>query len=109
MGVSRKALRLYEAQGLIRPERTGADWRIYGPEEIARLHQILALKRFGFPLARIADVLTGQVADISGFLEFHLRVAETELAQAQRAVTFLPPRGASSTGKVIFRRTISFF
>ncbi len=63
-GVSIKALRLYEQRGLLAPLRTrngstGAAWRVYGPDQVARLHQILALKRLGLPLARIAELLSG--------------------------------------------------
>ena len=63
-GVSIKALRLYEQRGLLAPRRsrngsTGAAWRVYGPDQIARLHQILALKRLGLSLARIAELLSG--------------------------------------------------
>ena len=63
-GVSIKALRLYEQHGLLTPLRsrsgaTGAAWRSYGPDQIARLHQILALKRLGFSLARIGALLKG--------------------------------------------------
>ncbi len=63
-GVSIKALRLYEQRGLLTPRRTsngstGSAWRAYGPDEIARLHQILALKRLGLSLARIGELLTG--------------------------------------------------
>jgi MerR family transcriptional regulator, thiopeptide resistance regulator len=63
-GVSIKALRLYEQHGLLTPLRsragsTGASWRSYGPDQIARLHQILALKRLGFSLARIGALLKG--------------------------------------------------
>ncbi|MBI1407566.1 MAG: MerR family DNA-binding transcriptional regulator [Caulobacter sp.] len=36
-GVSVKALRLYEAHGLITPDRTLAGWRAYGPGEARRL------------------------------------------------------------------------
>lgn len=56
-GVSIKALRLYERHGLLRPLRTEAGWRTYGPDQIARLHQILALKHLGLSLARIGQLL----------------------------------------------------
>ncbi|HRD47212.1 MAG TPA: MerR family transcriptional regulator, partial [Caulobacter sp.] len=36
LGVSVKALRLYEKRGLLTPPRTGAGWRVYGPAEMAR-------------------------------------------------------------------------
>ena len=57
LGVSAKALRLYEGRGLVKPVRSSADWRAYGPEQMARLHQILALKRLGLSLARISELL----------------------------------------------------
>ena len=58
-GVSIKALRLYEQRGLLTPQRSGAGWRTYGPDQIARLHQILTLKRLGLPLAKIGELLAG--------------------------------------------------
>jgi DNA-binding transcriptional MerR regulator len=57
--VSVKALRLYEQRGLLTPQRSGAGWRVYGPAQIARLHQIIALKRLGLTLARIGEILAG--------------------------------------------------
>jgi DNA-binding transcriptional MerR regulator len=54
-----KALRLYEQRGLLTPQRSGSGWRIYGPAQIARLHQIIALKRLGLTLARIGEILCG--------------------------------------------------
>ena len=59
LGVTVKALRLYEQRGLVMPLRTAAGWRTYGPDQIARLHQIVALKRLGLPLARIGELIAG--------------------------------------------------
>ena len=56
-GVSIKALRLYERRGLLKPLRSKSGWRTYGPDQIARLHQILALKRLGLSLASIGQLL----------------------------------------------------
>jgi DNA-binding transcriptional MerR regulator len=63
-GVTIKALRVYERHGLLTPLRKGAgataaQWRAYGPQQLARLHQILALKRMGLSLARIGKILAG--------------------------------------------------
>ena len=63
-GVTIKALRVYESRGLLTPLResagaTRAQWRGYGPQQLARLHQILALKRMGLSLARIGEILVG--------------------------------------------------
>lgn len=62
MGLSVKALRLYEARGLISPGRTSADWRVYGPEEISALHKIQSLKLIGFSLSAIGELLTKGLA-----------------------------------------------
>jgi DNA-binding transcriptional MerR regulator len=57
LGVSAKALRLYEQRGLVTPRRTAAGWRAYGPDEIARAAEIIALRGLGFSIAQIARVL----------------------------------------------------
>ena len=61
LGVTVKALRLYETRGLVRPLRTANGWRVYGSEAITRLHQVLALKRLGLSLQRVGDLLKGGV------------------------------------------------
>jgi DNA-binding transcriptional MerR regulator len=58
VGVSPKALRVWEGLKLVRPHRTGAGWRVFGPEEVARLYQIKTLKGFGFSLERIGRLLS---------------------------------------------------
>jgi len=65
-GVTIKALRLYERRGLLKPLRSKSGWRTYGPDQVARLHQILALKRLGLSLASIAQVMasTGTLATV---------------------------------------------
>lgn len=68
LGVSVRALRLYERRGLVTPLRTRAGWRVYGPDQIARLHQVMALKSLGAPLARIAQILDGRVASLDAVL-----------------------------------------
>lgn len=88
-GVSGKALRLYEAHGLLRAERTPAGWRVYGPDQIARLHQIVALKSFGFPLGRIAELLTGGLPDLATFLKLHEQVLHQEAKRVDQALRLL--------------------
>jgi DNA-binding transcriptional MerR regulator len=57
LGVSAKALRLYEQRGLVAPGRTAAGWRVYGPDEMARAAEIVALRGLGLSLSQIARVL----------------------------------------------------
>ena len=54
--VTARALRFYEDQGLIAPERQGLS-RIYSKRDRARLAWILRAKRVGFSLSEIREML----------------------------------------------------
>ena len=87
-GVSIKALRLYEQRGLLTPLRSEAGWRIYGPDQIARLHQILALKRLGLPLAKIGEVLASAGA-LDPVLALQERVLARDGARVAKALALV--------------------
>lgn len=57
--VSVRALRFYDATGLLRAMHADPDtgYRHYGPGQIARLHQIRAFQDLGFSLAEIGELL----------------------------------------------------
>ena len=55
-GLSPRAIRFYEDQGLIAPERVGVQ-RVYSKRDRARLQLILRGKRLGFSLADIREFL----------------------------------------------------
>jgi DNA-binding transcriptional MerR regulator len=55
--VSRKALRLYEAMGILpAPARTESGYRVYGHEVLALLRFVARARRLGFSLAEIRDI-----------------------------------------------------
>ncbi len=57
-GVSRKALRLYEASGLLPPpDRTATRYRVYGGETLAVLRFVTRARRLGFTLAEIKEIV----------------------------------------------------
>ncbi len=92
-GVSIKALRLYEQHGLLKPLRTsngstGAAWRVYGLDQLARLHQILALKRLGLSLGQIGELLVGADA-LDPILAFQERVLVKDGERISRALLLL--------------------
>jgi len=89
LGVTVKALRLYEQRGLVAPLRTAADWRTYGPEQMARLHQVLALKRMGLSLARIAELLTGSAGSLAAVLALQEQVLAGESERVSHALTLV--------------------
>ncbi|HEY3814631.1 MAG TPA: MerR family transcriptional regulator [Caulobacteraceae bacterium] len=57
LGVSTKALKVYEREGLVVPHRAESGWRLYGPDQIARLHQIIVLRDLGLPLKSISGLI----------------------------------------------------
>jgi DNA-binding transcriptional MerR regulator len=57
LGVTTRTLRFYEAEGLIAPQRLGAN-RVYSARDRARLRLILRGKRFGMSLAEIREIVT---------------------------------------------------
>jgi DNA-binding transcriptional MerR regulator len=85
LGVSTKALRLYEQRGLVAPSRTAAGWRVYGPNEIARAAEIVALRALGLSLSQIARVLGDDPQGLEPALATHQATLEgriRELAQS---------------------------
>ena len=71
LGVSAKALRIYEQHGLIAPRRTDAGWRTYGPNEMARVAEIAALRGLGLSLGQVARVLGGDAHCLEPALAAH--------------------------------------
>ncbi len=83
LGVSTKALRLYEQRGLIVPTRTAAGWRTYGPGEMVQATEIVALRALGLSLTQVALVLKGDPR----FLEPALAAHQTSLQGQIRQLT----------------------
>jgi len=81
LGVSTKALRLYEERGLIAPIRTNAGWRAYGPKEIARGAEIAALRVLGLSLGQVEQVLGGDPRGLEPALAVHQATLERQMRQ----------------------------
>jgi len=81
LGVSPKTLRLYEQLSLVAPARTGAGWRAYGPGEMARAAEVVALRALGLSLAQIARVLAGDPAGLEAALATQQTTLEGQLRQ----------------------------
>ncbi|TAJ37500.1 MAG: MerR family transcriptional regulator [Reyranella sp.] len=81
LGVSTKALRLYEQRGLVSPVRTAAGWRAYGPGEMARAAEVVALRALGLSLAQVARVLCGDADDLEPALAAHQVTLEDRVRQ----------------------------
>jgi len=89
LGVSVKALRIYERRGLLKPPRTAAGWRVYGPTEMARAEHVVALRALGISLARVARALDGDVTHLAATLADQQTALERQigaLAESQAKV-----------------------
>ncbi len=89
-GVSAKALRLYEQRGLLKPcAYSDAGYRLYGPDALRSLMQIVMLKRSGFSLVQIAALLSSQAPVTAGLLDQRIRALQRELNEKAVALTTL--------------------
>jgi DNA-binding transcriptional MerR regulator len=86
LGVSAKALRLYEQRGLVTPGRTAAGWRAYGPAQMARAAEVVALRALGLSLAQAARVLGGDAAALEPALAAHQAALEGRARDLAAAV-----------------------
>ncbi|PNL16867.1 MerR family transcriptional regulator [Micrococcus sp. FDAARGOS_333] len=57
-GVTVRTLHHYDRLGLVRPARTSAGYRLYGPADVARLQEVVAYRRLGFGLDEIPGPTT---------------------------------------------------
>ena len=94
-GISTRAIRFYEAKGLLAPERVGAT-RVFRRRDRARLILTLRGKRLGFSLRDISDYLslydanrTQQVSLLIGKVDERLASLETQLEDLQTTISEL--------------------
>ncbi|HTA64935.1 MAG TPA: MerR family transcriptional regulator [Xanthomonadaceae bacterium] len=89
-GVSAKALRLYEQRGLLKPcAHSEAGYRLYGPDALRRLMQIVVLKRSGFSLAQIGRLLERDAKAAAHLLAARIATLERDLADRTQALATL--------------------
>ena len=69
-GLSIKALRLYDANGLLVPARVDprTGYRAYAPEQVERGRALALLRRIDVPLARVPEVLDADPRDVRDVL-----------------------------------------
>ncbi|WP_407148251.1 MerR family transcriptional regulator [Bradyrhizobium sp. ORS 86] len=87
LGISAKALRLYEERGLIAPHRTPAGWRAYGPAEIARCAEIVELRALGLSIGEVARILKGDADILSRVLTAHEAALKERIRQSGSSIT----------------------
>ena len=88
LGVSTKALRVYEREGLVVPHRAESGWRLYGPAQLARLHQIIVLRDLGLPLKSIRT-LVGSQSRLRDVLRLQRESLQSQQAKIERALALI--------------------
>ena len=79
-GLTSRALRFYEARGLLKPLRTYNGRRLYGRGELERIQHILALKRAGLSLAQIGKLTERRPLDLGALVDAQLQLIEERKA-----------------------------
>ena len=88
-GLTSRALRFYEARGLLKPLRTYSGRRLYGRGELERIQQILALKRAGLSLAQIGRLTERGSMNLGAVVDAQLKVIEERKAELDEARALL--------------------
>ncbi len=82
-GLTVRALHHYDSIGLLSPSaRSDAGYRLYDRADIARLHQIQALRRFGVALADIGTFLASPGTRLPAIVDQQIAALDQQIAQA---------------------------
>lgn len=101
-GVTTRTLRWYDAEGLLKPGRTtGAGYRIYGPEQVDRLQQVLFYRELGFELSEIRAILDDPDFDRQAALQSHLSALEDRRARLDALILTVQKTIDSTKGGLI--------
>lgn len=71
LDISVKALRIYERHGLVAPDRTAAGWRVYTPDDLRRVADVVSLRTLGLSLVQIGRALRGDPGGLKDGLAAH--------------------------------------
>ncbi len=83
--VSIRTLHYYDKIGLLKPsDRLPNGYRVYSEKDLYKLEKIIALKFFGFTLARIKQILSNK-SDTLEQLETQLMLLQSEVSFLQEA------------------------
>ena len=78
VGITKKNIRFYEAEGLLAPRRNSDNgYRDYGEAEVETLRRIKLLRKLGFPLEEIRQMQTGS-RTVGDGMRRHLVTLERE-------------------------------
>jgi protein-L-isoaspartate(D-aspartate) O-methyltransferase len=85
-GLTVRALRVYEREGLLKPGRSGNGWRRYGPDDLLRLNTISVLKALGLTLKQIRTLLRETTPSLLSVLQVQAKSWRERHAEAAKAL-----------------------
>ena len=88
-GLTSRALRFYEARGLVMPLRTYSGRRLYGPGELERINQIVAMKRAGLTLAQIGALTRDRKLDLGALVDAQIAALDAKAKELGAARALL--------------------
>lgn len=106
-GVTRGALRIYEREGLLGvPRRSGAGYRQFADDAVARLQAIRLLREIGFSLREIGVLLAEQhsgdldAAHMQALAREQLDVIDARVARLQQVRHYMAAVAAGNVGLI---------
>lgn len=93
-GINTSTIRFYERQGLISPqsvERSTNGYRVYGPNEIETIFQILRFKELGLELSEIRVLIQGEkvCGDLRSSIDSQLTKYHSALKTIENRINLL--------------------
>jgi MerR family transcriptional regulator, thiopeptide resistance regulator len=109
LGIGLKALRLWEAEGLIKPHRLANGWRVFRPSDVTDAWRVAALKGLGFPLKTIKALLDRGTPSFEIILKIQEQDLSDKLAAITKAKTAIAQaRAHLATGKTLDADTLIY-
>lgn len=82
-GLTVRTLHHYDEIGLLKPSgRSDSGYRMYGAQDVARLHAIQALRYLQLPLAEIGPLLDGRHAKPEAIIDEQMRALQRQIREA---------------------------
>jgi len=89
-GLTVRTLHYYEQIGILLPaERSEKGYRLYGANEVQRLHNIVALQQLGFTLEDIRQLLDEEDYSLPNVIKMHIRRVEDHIRKKEQLLTRL--------------------
>lgn len=88
VGVTKKNIRFYEAEGLLKPQRNSENgYRNYGDEDVDVLRKIKLLRKLGIPIEEIRRIQSGRLTVADAMRRHQVSIdRDTENLQKARSV-----------------------